>query len=364
MWWRLHCSWTKSSETLQIFPCTVTAANNTRRVWTHTSPANSSGNRWRVETNLLLEVNFLLLHQLTHPLRLYGLFEQLGQKTNNNNNLCLNTVGFVCWVFHVSFTSSRTKSFSLSWRSSDSFSSSWAWCSLASTSCCCKSLCFTTLSMCWWSCMRSNQIITAGKKAFLSIMKTVHTPLLVVCIVHTVSSISQQALRSLVWGWHFSHCAAPSESGCHSVLPGNEKSPPSFSPPPAGSFAPLHPTVREWQYSQKTWISTGLPCHVYTYVWCTFSVRLCLCSSRHRLSSLLRARMALLCSFLRLSFSWRSWFCFFCSTFICFCVLRCSSNCYTHRQTILIFYQQLILESLENSRKLQCYLSVPMTLYL
>lgn len=60
---------------------------------------------------------------------------------------------------------------------------------------------------------------------------------------------------------------------------------------------------------------------------CTLSARLCLCNSLHRLSSLLRARMALLCSFLRLSLSWISWFCFFCSVRICFWVSRCSSSC-------------------------------------
>lgn len=59
----------------------------------------------------------------------------------------------------------------------------------------------------------------------------------------------------------------------------------------------------------------------------TLSVRLCLCSSRHRLSSLLRARMALLCSFRRWSFSWMSCVCFFCSERICFWEVRCSSSC-------------------------------------
>lgn len=68
-----------------------------------------------------------------------------------------------------------------------------------------------------------------------------HSPLPVVCTVRTASSASRPALRSLAGGWRSSHCAAPSESGCHLVSPGNERSPPSFSPPPGGFVARLPP---------------------------------------------------------------------------------------------------------------------------
>lgn len=36
--------------------------------------------------NLLFEVNFLLLHQLAHPLRLHSFFQQLGSETHTHND--------------------------------------------------------------------------------------------------------------------------------------------------------------------------------------------------------------------------------------------------------------------------------------
>lgn len=66
--------------------------------------------------------------------------------------------------------------------------------------------------------------------------------------------------------------------------------------------------------------------------WCsTLRVLLCRCSSLQRLSSLLRARIALLCSLWRWIFSLRTCVCFFCSTFTCFCILRLSSSCQSKR---------------------------------
>lgn len=72
--------------------------------------------------------------------------------------------------------------------------------------------------------------------------QTAHSPLPVVCTAHTASSVSQRAQCSPVGGWRFFHYAAPSESGCRSESPGNERSPPFFSPPPDVFFASLPPT--------------------------------------------------------------------------------------------------------------------------
>lgn len=36
--------------------------------------------------NLLFEVNFLLLHQLAHPLRLHSFFQQLGRENHTHND--------------------------------------------------------------------------------------------------------------------------------------------------------------------------------------------------------------------------------------------------------------------------------------
>lgn len=145
-----------------------------------------------------------------------------------------------------------TKSFSLSWRSSDSLSSSWAWCSFASTSCCCRSLCFTTFSMCFWDYkvrqarVSNNWGLTGGALTKRVKENTAYSLLRGVCTVHTVSSASRRALRSPVEGWRSSRRAAASEPGCRSASPGNEKSPPSFSPPPAGFFAFLRPAETRW----------------------------------------------------------------------------------------------------------------------
>lgn len=58
----------------------------------------------------------------------------------------------------------------------------------------------------------------------------------------------------------------------------------------------------------------------------TFKVLLCRWSSRQSDSSLLRARMALLCSLCRWTFSFTTCACFFCSIFICLWTFRLSSN--------------------------------------
>lgn len=158
MWWRLHYSWTKWFETPQTSLCTATAAGNTtQHRFDHMKRLAStkdkcSRRKRRVETDLLLEVNLLLLHQLAHSLWLHSFFEQLVKKSETSEGHIIVTTGLnsaVGGILIILFMCLwRTKSFSLSWRSSDSFSSSWAWFSLASTSCCCRSLCFTTLSMC------------------------------------------------------------------------------------------------------------------------------------------------------------------------------------------------------------------------
>lgn len=61
-------------------------------------------------------------------------------------------------------------------------------------------------------------------------------------------------------------------------------------------------------------------------LWRTFNVLLSLCSSRHKLSSLLRARIALLCSPCKWTLSFTIWDCFFWRVFSRFCMLRLSSN--------------------------------------
>lgn len=58
----------------------------------------------------------------------------------------------------------------------------------------------------------------------------------------------------------------------------------------------------------------------------TFKVLLWRWSSRQRDSSLLRAKMALLCSLCKWTFSFTTCACFFCSIFICFWTFRLSSN--------------------------------------
>lgn len=58
----------------------------------------------------------------------------------------------------------------------------------------------------------------------------------------------------------------------------------------------------------------------------TLRFLLCLWSSRHRLSSLLRARMARLCSLCSWSFSLVIWACLFCRYLSFFCSARCSSS--------------------------------------
>ena len=46
------------------------------------NPTNQAENRERV-THLLLEVGLLLLHQLTHPLRLHSFLQQLGKSKSS-----------------------------------------------------------------------------------------------------------------------------------------------------------------------------------------------------------------------------------------------------------------------------------------
>lgn len=58
----------------------------------------------------------------------------------------------------------------------------------------------------------------------------------------------------------------------------------------------------------------------------TFKVLLWRWSSRQRDSSLLRAKMALLCSLCKWTFSFTTCACFFCSIFICFWTFRLSSS--------------------------------------
>lgn len=150
-----------------------------------------------------------------------------------------------------------TNSFSLSWRSSDSFRSSWAWCSLASTSCCCRSFCFTTLSMCWKGF--TNIFWTAFKNMVIwqvyVFQKQPPVPPLAVYTAHKASSAFPPARRSHVGGWRCAHCAVPSESGCRSVWTENGLWLLSFSPPPDVFFAHLHPV--EGKSNTKKLEATG-----------------------------------------------------------------------------------------------------------
>lgn len=231
-----------------------------------------------------------------------------------------------------------TNSFSLSWRSSDSFRSSWAWCSLASTSCCCRSFCLTTLSMCWQGF--TNSFYTACKSMVIwqvqvsqkqplyllsqfilfikllqlfrqlaVLMSEAGVPLVV--LLHLSLDVVQRGLKM---GCDFFPFLLLQTCSLHAFILLRGKS-------NATKLKPLEKVQFRWD--EAVLIIPGGGVGV-----CTLRVRLCLCNSLHRLSSLLRARMALLCSFLRLSLSWISWFCFFCSVRICFWVLRCSSSCH------------------------------------
>lgn len=238
-----------------------------------------------------------------------------------------------------------TNSFSLSWRSSDSFRSSWAWCSLASTSCCWRSFCFTTLSMCWkestksfYTACKSMVIwqVQVSQKQPLYLLSQFILFIKLLQLFRQLAVLMSEAGVPLVVLLHLSldvvQCRL--KMGC------------DFFPFLLLQTCSLHAFILLRGESNATKLK---PLERVQFRWdepvsqggvCTLSVRLCRCNSLHRLSSLLRARMALLCSFLRLSLSWISWFCFFCSVRICFWVLRCSSSCHKDKDEGLSDWQR------------------------
>lgn len=230
-WWRPRCSWTRWSETPRTSRCTATAERSSGAGVRLQERSSTCGCEALKSGNLLLEVNFLLLHELTHPLRLHGFFQQL--KTKNTWGKGLQPASCL-----------------------------WG--------CACRThkLLFSVVALLWLLQQLLRLVQLSIDQLLLQVFVLHHfvyvleeraesenpageedvkrkiSPPPAACTARTASSASRPAQRSPVGGWRFSCCAAPSEPGCRSESTGSATSPLSVSPPPDGFSVFLPPAER------------------------------------------------------------------------------------------------------------------------